>query len=170
MSSRAEGFQRILKALGPTAVGLVSVLILVAPLRLFAGLAPTPILPLIVVFFWTIAAPAYMPSFSVFLIGLLQDFLSGGPLGLWPAVYLAIQYMVLAQRSYFAGREMRVVWVGFAFAALCAALMVWLVMSIMSQSVLSFRDIIWLMTVTALVYPVFSIAFARMHRAVFADR
>lgn len=158
-----------MKAATPTLLGLLGVLLLALPLRLFYGLVPTPILPLVVVFFWSVYAPDYLPSPSIFAIGLLQDFMTGGPLGLWPAVYLFTQHVVLSQRSYFLGREQRVVWLGFAFAAAAASIILWLVMSLLAGVLLPIRGLAIQMAATALVYPVFSSAFSHLHRRVLVE-
>ena len=169
MSRRADGLATLLRAATPTLLGLVGVLLLAVPLRLFGGLAPTPILPLVVVFFWSVYAPSYLPAASVFLIGVSQDFLSGGPLGLWPAVYLVTQYVVLSQRSYFLGREQHVVWIGFVVAAAAAALILWLIMSLMTRTLLPLHNVAWQMAATVAVFPLFSAAFRRLHRRVIKE-
>ena len=170
MGYRAENLLRLFKAASPTLLGLFGVILLVLPIRLFEGLAPTPIIPLIVVFFWSIYGPDYMPSVSAFFIGLLQDLLSGGPLGLWAGVYLITQYLVLTQRAYFVGREQKVVWLGFAFAAANACVILWLVMSLMSGVLLPVRALLAQMVATVLFFPVFSFAFGELHRRVLVER
>ena len=60
-------------------LGVFGVVILALPVRFFDGAVPTPIIPLVIVFFWSIYGPNYLPALSVFLIGLLQDLLTGGP-------------------------------------------------------------------------------------------
>lgn len=169
MSARPEGVSRLAKAATPTLLGFLGVLLLSLPIRLGEGFLPTPLLPLIVVFFWSIYGPSYLPAASVFLVGLLQDFLSGGPLGLWPAVYLIAQFIALSQRSYFLGREPRVVWLGFAFAATGAAVILWLVMSLMSGALLPVWGLAKQMAATVLLYPVFASAFAHLHRRVLVE-
>lgn len=169
MGYRAENLLRLVRAGTPFMLGLVGVIILALPLRLFEGFAPTPIIPLVVVFFWSIYAPAYMPSASVFFIGLLQDLLTGGPLGLWAVVYLVTQYIVLSQRPYFLGREQKVVWLGFTLAAAGASLILWLVMSLMSGVLLPIRGIVAQMAATVLIYPLFGMAFGELHRRVLVE-
>jgi rod shape-determining protein MreD len=169
MSARSEGASRLAKAAAPTLLGLLGVLLLSLPIRLGEGFLPTPLLPLIVVFFWSIYGPSYLPAASTFSIGLLQDILSGGPLGLWPAVYLIVQFIVLSQRSYFLGREQRVVWLGFAFAATGAAIILWLVMSLMSGALLPVFDLAKQMAATILLYPAFAGLFAHLHRRVIVE-
>lgn len=169
MGYRAENLIRLFKAAAPTLLGLAGVIILALPIRLFEGWAPTPLIPLVVVFFWSIYGPDYMPPFSVFCIGLLQDLLTGGPLGLWAVVYLVTQYIVLSQRPYFLGREQKVVWIGFALAAAGASVILWLVMSLMSGVLLPVRGLAAQMAATVLIYPAFGIVFRQLHRRVLVE-
>lgn len=169
MGYRAENLFRLLRAAAPTLLGLFGALVLAAPIRLFEGFAPTPILPLVIVFFWSIYGPDYMPPFSVFLIGLVQDLLTGAPLGLWPAVYLVTQYIVLSQRAYFLGREQKVVWIGFALAAAGAGLILWLVMSLMSGALLPVRFLMLQLAATVAIYPLFGAVFRELHHRVLVE-
>ncbi len=169
MGYRAENLLRLLKAAAPTLLGFFGVIILALPVRFFEGVIPTPIIPLVVVFFWSIYGPNYLPAFSVFLIGLLQDLLTGGPLGLWPAVYLVTQFIVMSQRPYFLGREQKVVWIGFALAAAGASLILWLVMSLISGVLLPAGALLFQMLATVMIYPLFGVAFSELHRRVLVE-
>ncbi|MHA7872010.1 MAG: hypothetical protein ACX939_06660 [Hyphococcus sp.] len=169
MGYRAENLLRLLKAAAPTLLGLAGVIILALPVRFVEGAVPAPIIPLVIVFFWTIYGPDYMPPLSVFFIGVLQDLLTGGPLGLWPAVYLVTQFIVLSQRAYFIGREQKVVWMGFAVAALGASVILWLVMSLMAGVLLPIRGLLYQMFATVMIYPVFAILFSELHRRVLVE-
>ena len=169
MGYRAENLMRLMKAAAPTLLGLFGVIILALPVRFLEGLVPAPIIPLVVVFFWSIYGPDYMPPLSVFFIGLLQDLLTGGPLGLWPAVYLVTQFIVLSQRSYFLGREQKVVWIGFALAAAGASLILWLVMSLMAGVLLPITGLLVQMAATVMIYPLFGAAFGQLHRRVLVE-
>lgn len=169
MSPRAENLARLARAATPTLLGFFGVFLLAAPLRLFEGAVETPLLPLVVVYFWSLYSPGHLPAASVFSIGLLQDLLSGGPLGLWPAVYLVVQHVAISQQSYFLGREIRVVWLGFAVAAAGVSLILWLFMSLMSATLLPIGDLAWQMVTTTAVYPLFAIAFGNLHRRVIIE-
>lgn len=169
MGYRAENLLRLLKAATPTILGFFGVIILLLPIRFFEGYVPTPVLPLVVVFFWSIYGPNYLPPLSVFLIGLLQDLLTGGPLGLYAGVYLVTQFIVLSQRAYFLGREQKVVWIGFALAAAGASLILWLVMSLMSGVLLPISEQLIRMFATVMIYPLFAIAFSELHRRVLVE-
>ena len=169
MGYRAENLMRFMRAATPTLLGIFGVIILALPVRFAEGLVPTPIIPLVVVFFWSIYGPDYMPSVSVFFIGLLQDFLTGGPLGLWSVVYLATQFVVLSQRAYFLGRENKVVWLGFTMSALGASLILWLVMSLMAGTMLPIRGVLLQMLATVMIYPFFDAVFGQLHRRVLVE-
>lgn len=169
MGYRAENLLRLLKAAAPTLLGVFGVLILALPVRILEGVVPTPIIPLVIVFFWSIYGPNYLPAVSVFFIGLLQDLLTGGPLGLWAGVYLVAQFVVMSQRPYFLGREQKVVWLGFALVAAGASVILWLVMSLMSGVLLPAGALIFQMLATVMIYPLFGIAFGELHRRVLVE-
>lgn len=86
-----------LHAIVPSGLTIVLLLMLHGAV---SSLAPSTILPNIVaimVLFWAWYRPALMPSFIVFLLGLLQDALSGTPLGLHALTLLLMQFFVLAR-------------------------------------------------------------------------
>ena len=160
----------IARAIAPTLLGLLGVLVLATPLRLFEGSVPTPLLPLVVIYFWTIYGPGFVPSVSTFAIGLTQDLMLGGPIGVWTIVYLLTQYAVLSQRDYFLGREQHVVWLGFAITAFGAGLLVWGQMSLLIGSWAPIAPLGWQMLVTVFFYPVIAIAFSQFHRRVIIEQ
>lgn len=169
MGYRAENLLRLFRAAAPTLLGVFGVIILALPVRFFDGAVPTPIIPLVIVFFWSIYGPNYLPALSVFLIGLLQDLLTGGPLGLWAGVYLVAQFVVMSQRSYFMGREQKVVWLGFALVAVGASVILWLVMSLMSGVLLPAGALLSQMLATVMIYPLFGVVFGELHRRVLVE-
>ena len=168
-AARGEALSRLAKATTPTVLGVIGVLLATLPLRLFEGVAPTPLLPLVVVYFWSIYGPNYLSAPSVFAIGLLQDLLSGGPIGLWPTIYLVAQFAVLSQRSYFQGRDQQVVWLGFAIVGVAAAAMQWLVMSVISGALLPLTQLAVQMLATIAVFPLISILFGHLHQRVIVE-
>lgn len=159
----------VLQGLVPLAIGLGSVLLLNTPLRLFEGHIPTPIFPLILIFFWTIYDPDFLPTFATFLIGMLQDMLLGGPIGVWASIYLIVQYAILSQRDYFLRRDQHVVWLGFALSAAMAGLLLWLSMSLFSGAWLPPLPVVWQMLVTVAFYPVLAVIFSKVHKRVIVE-
>ncbi len=166
MATRADVLMRVAGSATPALLGFLGVILLASPLRLFGDGLPTPIIPLIIVYFWSLYSPGHLPAASVFFMGLLHDLLSGGPIGLWPTVYLVMQQIAMSQKAYFLGREVMVVSVGFAVAALVVSLIVWLVMSLFSATLLPLGGLLWQMLVTVACFPLFALAFGRLHRRV----
>ena len=62
--------------------------------------------------------PDLMTPFWVFLLGVLEDFLSGGPPGVWAASFLAAYFLIDRQRDMLAGLSGLGAIIGFAVSAL----------------------------------------------------
>lgn len=169
MADRADTITRLITGSTPFLIGLVGVVCLALPIRLAEGTIPMPILPLVMIYFWTVYEPEKLPSSLIFLLGLLQDALTGGPFGLWPMVYLVVQFVVLSQRSYFLGREMKVVWMGFAIVATGAGLLIWLVLCLISRGFLPLSGIMLQILVTICVYPLLGQGFRNIRRSVLQE-
>jgi rod shape-determining protein MreD len=107
----------------PLLATTVAVLLNVVPLRLpdYAPLAPGFVL--MAVFYWTVHRPDLMRPWAVFLIGLLDDVLSGTPLGVNSLVLLFVHWTIVAQHRVFRGKSFILVWLGFALVALGAKLL-----------------------------------------------
>jgi len=97
----------------PTLVSLAGLLIYVAPIRFFQLYIPMPLFPLMAIFFWAMARPKMMPPIVVFAIGITQDLLTGGPLGLWAFTYLFSYAVMTTQSDAFSGRGSGMLWAGF---------------------------------------------------------
>ena len=163
-------FASVARAITPTFLGFIGVLLLVTPVRLFEGGVPTPMFPLVVIFFWSIYGPGYVPSISTFLIGFFQDLMLGGPIGIWMVAYLLVQYLVITQRDYFLGRDQHVVWLGFAICGAGAGFLVWLTHSVLAGTWVPVVPLVMQMLVTIACYPIFAIVFAQLHRRVIIEQ
>jgi len=169
VSARTDMVSRYAVSLAPFAMGILGVFLLAVPFRFFSATIPTPIIPLAVIFFWMIYDPEKLPASSVFIIGLFQDFLTGGIVGLWSTIYLIVQFVVLTQRSYFLGRELQVVMLGFSVVAVGAAMMDWLVMSLMSGYFLPIMPIMIQISATVCFYPLLGAGFKTIRRRVLVE-
>lgn len=125
--------------LSPFALTFFLVLASATPLRLPGGAVVAPSFALIAVFFWTLHRPDAMPPLAVFAIGLVQDVLSGEPLGVNAAVLVMVQAGLASQRRFFNGKSFSVVWLGFAIAAVGAYAASWALVSIWHGSVVDVR-------------------------------
>ncbi|MGE4528349.1 MAG: rod shape-determining protein MreD [Rhodospirillaceae bacterium] len=86
-----------------------------------------PSLTLCVVYFWSIHRPDLFGMGSAFVIGLMQDLITGVPLGLVTLTLLFTRAGVATQSRFFLGKPFVVHWWGFALVAFAAAVVSWLI-------------------------------------------
>lgn len=107
----------------PMALTLLMVILNVVPLRLpdYAPLAPGFVL--MAAFYWTVHRPDLMRPWAIFFVGLLDDVLSGTPLGVNALILLFVHWAIMSQHKAFRGQSFVVVWLGFAMVAFGAKLL-----------------------------------------------
>ena len=150
-----------------TPFGLTVLLVLVGliPLHVpdFSRVAPT--LAVMAVYYWTIFRPGLLPAPAVFLVGLLQDILSGMPIGINTVVLLGVYGVVLSQRRFFAGKSFVILWLGFALVAGGAELASWLLISLYHSSVVAAQPVFFQYLVTLGSFPLLAWFFMRWQHA-----
>ena len=138
----------------PFVVGLLAVMFSMLPWGLSSGIVIAPSFALMTIYCWALYRPDLMPPYTVFLIGLFQDLMSGGPLGMWSLVYLAVYGVVVSQRLFFIGKAFLAIWFGFGFMALVASTMAWLVSCFYFGMVLSPLSVLVQALLSFILYPV----------------
>lgn len=132
------------------------ILLTMVPFGLSSGYLAPPSFALIAIYIWILVRPGLMTPASVFLLGVFQDLVWGGPVGLWGMVFLAVWAFTVSQRRFLEGRGFGLIWAGFGVVAIGSGLLAWIIASvfygvpmpvipILSQTVLSFA-----------VYPLFA--------------
>jgi rod shape-determining protein MreD len=114
----------------PGLLTLILVLFSLAPYNFPGSAQLVPPLALMAVFHWGIYRPDLLPGPLAFVLGLLQDMLSGGPLGMWAAVFLLVLVVTASQRRFFLGKMFVVEWLGFALVVPVVFLANWIIGSI----------------------------------------
>jgi len=149
----------------PVLLTLALVLINALPLHLpgFARIAP--LLPLMAIYHWAIFRPRLLPASAVFLIGVLQDVLSGTPIGVNALVFLAVFGAVLTQKRFLMGRSFAILWLGFALIAAGALAISWAAISILNLAVVEPRTAIFQYVLTLGLFPGVAWMFMRWQRA-----
>ncbi|MDD3445151.1 MAG: rod shape-determining protein MreD [Zavarzinia sp.] len=148
----------------PPLVGLVCVLLGVAPSGISGIDAAGPALTLMLVYFWTIFQPALLPPPAVFIIGLLQDTLSGAPIGLGTLILLAVQQFVARERRVFTARTFGIAWFGFGIVAVLATVAGWLLGSVHAAQLLEARPFVMQALLSITLYPLVSWLFGQIVR------
>ena len=153
------------RRLTPFALTLVLVVVSVVPLHIPGFARVAPLLPLIAVYHWAIYRPRLLPAFAVFVIGVLQDTLTGTPIGVNALVFIGVYGVVLSQRRFFAGKSFAVVWLGFAVVAAGAALSSWILVSVYHLTLVAPRAVVFQYLMTLGVFPLLAWVFLRWQRA-----
>jgi rod shape-determining protein MreD len=117
------------RRLTPFGLTVLLVLINVLPLQMPGFSRVMPLLPLMSIYLWAVHHPNLMPAYAVFLIGLLQDILTGTPLGINVMAYLIVYGTVVWQRRFLVGKSFAVIWVGFSLVAAGAVVISWVLVS-----------------------------------------
>lgn len=148
-------------------VGLV--ILSQVPMQLPAAVALTPLLALIAIYFWALHSPDLMPAPAVFVVGMLQDILSGVPMGLNTFILLVVYGLVVSQRRFFFGKSFAVLWWGFATLCVVIAAFQWVLTSILSGAAVPPLAIIADYFTTAAVYPLVAYVFVLTHRNILRE-
>ena len=147
-----------LDMLGRRAVPFVLSLLLIVlsvlpwPLPGATTIAPMPLVG--AVYYWTVHRPELMPPAMAFLLGVAQDALSGGPLGL-TALLLVFAHFLLADQSRHVTRGPFVLdLIGFAVTAAAFIAVSWLCMSAYYARLVSPNPLILQFLLGLCLYPI----------------
>lgn len=121
---------RFLSSIVPVAFGILGVVIANFPISILGGLVPPALLVFMPLYFWAMVRPDLMTPFWAFVLGILQDLLSGGPAGVWAAAFLAAYFLIDRQRDMLAGLSGIAALAGFAVASLTACLTAYFIVAI----------------------------------------
>ncbi len=148
---------RIVSSIIPVFLGILGVLIGNFPVSFFGGLLPSPLFAFMPLYFWAMVRPDLMTPFWVFVLGVLEDLLSGGPPGVWAASFLAAYFLIDRQRDMLAGLSGITAIIGFAVSALAACASAYVIVSVYDWQILPLAPVMaeLAMTVIAYVFVVF---------------
>jgi rod shape-determining protein MreD len=146
--------RRLLRNLVPVVTTFLFVLVgqLPLPVPMLSDVAPA--FALISLYYWLVFRPDLMPYAAVFGLGIVQDAVSAAPFGMYALVYLLVQALVLNQRRFVAGKPFWVFWSGFALVAPIAALLTWLLASLLRGALLEPGTALVGLAMTIILFPV----------------
>lgn len=150
----------------PIATTVLAALIVILPVRVPGYAALTPAFTLMAVYHWTIYRPDLLPPAGLFAVGLAQDLLGGGPVGVGALWLLLARAAVLRQRRYFINRTFPFVWTGFALLAAGAMLALWGLHCLLDLNLFDLRTTMFRTVLTITIFPAASFALGRTQRAV----
>lgn len=149
----------------PFGITVAMMLVSMAPTRLSGFATVAPPLALISVFYWAIHRPDLLRPSIAFLIGLLQDLLSGAPLGMTPLLFTLCYWVLITQRRFFLGSSFPMLWWGFSLVAGAASLVQWGAYSLIQATMLDIRPAAFQALVAISIFPVPAWILMRIHRA-----
>ncbi len=158
--------ERGLRGLTPLVSTLALTLLSVLPMPLPGFSLITPALTVIAVYYWSMYRPELLPLVAVFLVGLVQDALTGTPLGVSSLVLLLVQGVVVSQRRFFHGKTFLVEWWGFMLVAPCVALANWALLSLYYGVLITPRTVGFQLLLTIAIYPCLAWLLARVQHSV----
>jgi rod shape-determining protein MreD len=164
-SGLLQRLSAVIWAVLPFLLSLLCVMLYVAPLRIGNFTIPMPLFPFMAIYFWSVTRPAFMPYIAIFLIGLFQDVLTGGPVGLWALSYLLTVVIISTQIDVIAGRGRSALWAGFMLAAVVVMALVWIIARIALGPEPAGGRLGSEMLLSVLVYPLVGRLFVLVQRA-----
>lgn len=155
-----------LQSIAPFVLVFLLLLVTRVPFRASDMSMYVPLISLSFAFYFTIHRPRFTPILSLFLLGLVDDFLAGGVIGLTSLILVSVPALLLNQRRFFRNRSFVVAWAGFALVCLGASAVIWLVEAFRIGAPISPFPAIVQMAMTLLAYPVLSWIFGTFERMV----
>jgi len=128
-----------------------------------------PFLSLIAVYYWSIYKPRLMPVMAVFILGLLQDILSGGPLGLMSLLLLLTRLFVVQQGSRFLEKEFLFNWLVFIVVSVLFGLSLWAISSLYLRDLQNIWTVLSQGALTIAIYPIVAWGLDRLRSLLVTD-
>ena len=129
-----------------------------------------PLLPMIPIFFWSVHYPKSIPYWFVFLIGIIQDSVTGQPLGLSSLLNIIFLVMIQAQYKYIHKEGFVIQWVYFCMLLLAITVLHFLLIAIFYMDMHGIKPALiqWFLTVCC--YPLLHRGFEALHQRISQQR
>lgn len=150
--------------LTPAAITIVLLLTVAVPAPAPGAPPLAPALVLISVYYWTIHRPDLMRPSTLFVIGVMQDLLTGGPVGINSLILVALHWVLLTQRRLFLAGTFVFMWFGFALTLVSAIAAQWLFYTIANVALLPAQAPAFQALLTLALFPPVAWAFMQVHR------
>ncbi|MDO8423149.1 MAG: rod shape-determining protein MreD [Parvibaculum sp.] len=157
---------RVVVMVLPFVIGIACVLLSFVPVGRIFGSSNMPAFALMAIFYWAVVRPDMFPVYAVFVVGLLTDLLSAGPIGLWAFTYVLTYTIVLTQRFLIINVPFSVFWIAFLLAGFIAGTISWSIASVIYGALLPVRPVLTHVLITAAVFPLFAFLFGRIERRI----
>ncbi|HEX3753819.1 MAG TPA: rod shape-determining protein MreD [Rhizomicrobium sp.] len=154
---------RALVRMIPLLSGIICAFISNIPVSLTGGALPPPLLALVPIYFWCLVRPDLMTPTTALVIGIAEDTLSGGQVGLWAVSFVTTYALVARSRDSFAGLSGLGAVLGFSVAAAIACSCAYIVTSLSFWSLPQPGPIVSELAMTVLFYIPTAMAIGAIH-------
>ncbi len=155
----------IARSLSPLAMTVLLIMIGMVPLQI-PDMAPViPAMALIAVYYWAVHRPDLMTVWAIFAVGLFQDLVSGGHLGVGILALLMVHAVIDTQRRFFVRSSFQALWFLFAVVAAAALYLMWLLNCLLQGVFLEVRPVLFQYLTTVAAYPCLAWLFAQAQKA-----
>ena len=122
----------------------------------------TPLYTLVAIYFWAIYRPDLLGYGLAFAIGILEDLLTGAPLGVGALTLLLTQWVVFNQQKFFHAKTFAITWFAFVLVAFGAVLLKWFFIGVVADGGFTpFGDLFAAYLITLAIYPLIAWLFSK---------
>lgn len=162
--------ERGLRIASPYVAVVLLIILVRLPLRTDGLGLFMPFIGLAFVFYWSVHSREGVPAIALLVLGLLEDAVSGAPLGLSSIVLITVYAVLGNQQRFFVNKGFAAGWIGFAAIVLAVLAMVWLLWSFYEGRAMALLPLALSMLATIAVYPLLGLLFGRIHKLVLRVR
>jgi rod shape-determining protein MreD len=137
-----------------------------APFGIPGQVVLLPAVSLAFIWFWSLFRPAAMPPPAVFAIGVLMDLLGYLPLGVGVLTLLVAHGIARHWRRFLVQQGFAMTWLAFLPIAAGAALISWVLVTLLTLTLIPPGLAIFQAVLTGAFYPVVAIPLAWIHRSI----
>ena len=163
----ANALQRTLRnrlySLGPFALTVFFIIFSRVPFQSGDSGMFIPIFSLIYTYYFRLHFPQTLRLWVIFLIGILEDYISGGILGLTPLILLMISALFERYRKIFLQGSFTTDCILFAFFSLGISLLYWLLTSFVEAQFFPVLPFFVQGAITALAFPIYVVVIGRLY-------
>ncbi len=123
-----------------------------------------PPLLLMVIYYWAIYRPTLLTPWLVFLMGVMMDFIGNWPVGLTALIYVTVHWLIADQRRFLMSQSFVMIWAGYAFVSILAALVQWFVYGLIQWTWVPFSPIWYSIFLGCALFPILSILLHLTHK------
>ena len=121
-----------------------------------------------VVYYWSVFRETSPLAGTFFILGFLEDSLTGVLFGLTPLIWLTLYLLTSTQKRFLFGKNFLLIWVGFAFIAFSAYVLKWVLVSYLTENPVSFSPVLFSYFLTVALYPLLAWFLSLCNRAGYA--